>query len=155
MHGLPRIAPQSIWLNGAPNWPPCVILFTVSPLTTNGEIVVGTSMHDLSTVPSMSTPPPVTRQVTGWAQFTEAAQLLGAVVMALPLASNTQGTVALATAVPVTVTVKLAPVGHTTSTLHTKLLDPPAGMVSVVGIGLPSRSTEHGRPTIPTLRAAW
>src|SRR5436190_13866204 len=154
MQGLPSIAPQSIWLNGAPNWPPCVILLTVSPLTTNGEIVVGTSMHELSTVPSISVPPPVTRQVTGWAQFTEAEQVLGAVVMALPFTSNTHGTLALATAVPVTVTVILVPCGHTTSTLQTKLLEPPTGMVSVVGIGFPSRSTEQGKPTIATLRSA-
>src|SRR5262249_41905259 len=104
MHRLPSIAPQSIWLNGAPNWPPCVIFLIVSPFTVNGKMVVGTSMHELSTVPSISVPPPVTRQVTGWAQFTEAVHVLGAVVMALPFTSNTHGIVVLATAVPVTVT---------------------------------------------------
>src|SRR5438046_9345662 len=116
MQGFPSIAPQSIWLKGAPNWPPCVILLTVSPFTTNGKIVVGTSMHELSTVPSISVPPPVTRQVTGWAQLTAAGQLLGAVVLALPLLANTQDTLVLAIAVRVTVTLNCATTGHTTST---------------------------------------
>src|SRR2546426_2078124 len=155
MHGLPRIAPQSIWLNGAPNWPPCVILLTVSPLTTDGKIVVGTSMHELSMVPSISVPPPVTRQVTAWAQVTEAEQLLGAVAIALPLTSDTHRTLSLAIAVPVAVTVILAPCGHVTSTVQTKLDDAPTGRMNVVGMGLSSRSTEHGKPLITTLRSAW
>src|ERR1041385_1079140 len=145
MQGLPSIAPQSIWLNGAPNWPPCVILLTVSPLTTNGEIVVGTSMHELSTVPSISVPPPVTRQVTGCWQLTDAGHVLFDVVIALPLLSKTHGTLVLATAVPVTSIVKLVPCGHDTWTLQTKFVEPPAGIVSFVGIGFPSRSSEHGR----------
>src|SRR2546426_2646077 len=52
---------------------------TLFPYTTLFRSV-GTSMHELSTVPSISVPPPVTRQVTAWAQLTEAVQLLGAVV---------------------------------------------------------------------------
>src|SRR5437667_361242 len=88
------------------------------------------------------------------AQLTESVQLLGAVVTALPFTSNTHGTLVLATAVPVTVTVILVPCGHSTSTLQTKFVEPPAGTVTVVGIGFPSRSTEQGRPTIATLRSA-
>src|SRR5438094_330030 len=109
MQGFPRTAPPSMWLNGAPNSPPCVILLTDSPFTTNGKIVVGTSMQEWSTVPSISVPPPVTRQVTGAAQFTEAVHVLGVVWIAWPWALKIHGTLALATAVPVTVTAKLAP----------------------------------------------
>src|SRR6185503_13702604 len=113
------------------------MLRTGNPFTTNGKMVVSTGMHDWSTTPGLSTPPPVTRHVTGCAHSTEAEQELGDVVTALPLLSNTHGTVALAIAVPVTVTLKLAPSGHVTSTVQT--IGPelwPAGIVTVAGIGL-------------------
>ena len=99
-------------------------------------------------------PPPVTRQVTGVTQFTEAVQVLGVVWIAWPCTLKMHGTAVLATAVPVTVTLKLAPLGHVTSTEHTigsELV--PAATVIVVGIGLPFKSTEHGNPTIATLRS--
>src|SRR5207249_356393 len=114
MHRLPRIAPQSIWLNGAPNCPPCEIWSTVSPFTTKGLMIVFTVIHDSSEVPGYNVPPPVTRQVTGATQVTLAVQLVGDVVTATPLALKTQGTLALATAVPWTVTLKVRLVGHVT-----------------------------------------
>ena len=75
-------------------------------------------------------------------------------VIALPLLSNTHGTLALASAVPVTVTVIFVPFGQITSTLQTKFDEPPTGRVNVVGIGLPSLSSEQGNPTTATLRSA-
>jgi uncharacterized membrane protein len=50
-HNLFKRFPSSdgvtIWLNGAPNWPPCVIFLMVSPFgEVNGKMVVATSMHD-------------------------------------------------------------------------------------------------------------
>src|SRR5439155_12221596 len=90
MHRLPRIAPQSIWLNGAPNCPPCEIWSTVSPFTTSGLMTVSTSMHDWSEVFGYSVPPPVTRHVTALLQVTEAEQLVAlSSEMRLPVESNT------------------------------------------------------------------
>src|ERR1041384_120631 len=108
-------------------------------------MVVRTSMHDLSTVPLISVPPPVTRQLAAWAHAAEAEQRLGAVVMALPLASATHGRLGLARTVPVAVTSKLAPAGQVTSASQTNgpALSP-ALMLTVVGIGFPSISVVHG-----------
>src|SRR5438067_4607303 len=138
MHRLPSIAPQSIWLNGAPNCPPCEIWSTVSPFTTSGLMTVSTWMHDWSEVFGYNVPPPVTRQVTGEIQFTEAMHVLGAVITGLPLTSKTQGTVALLVAVPCTVTVKLVPFGQLTSTLQAgRVKSLPAATKTLAGSGLP------------------
>src|SRR5262245_5707724 len=119
MHGLPRMAPQSIWLNGAPNWPPCEMWSSSRLPAVVGNSVVLTAMQLLSTTSKFNSPPPVTRQVTGCSQVTEALHSLGAVWIARPLASSTHGTFVLATAVPTTVTRKFVPPGQVTSTLQT------------------------------------
>src|SRR5437773_8770692 len=113
-------------------------------------------MHDWSTVPGMSVPPPVTRQVTGVSQLTEAAQLLGAVLTACPQMLLTQGTAVVTCAVPVTVMLK-GPPGHETITQAGPIVaSPPAGTVSgnvgVTGVVWSAQSTSGGRPLTSTLR---
>src|SRR5262245_55841293 len=112
MQGLPRIVPQSIWLNGAPNWPPCEMWSSCKPFTLVGNKVVSTSMQLRSTTPKFNSPPPVVRQLTGGWHSTVALHWLGTVVIARPLASSTHGTFVLATAVPTTVTLNSVAAGQ-------------------------------------------
>src|SRR5436190_24115613 len=123
MQGLPRIVPQSIAANGAPNWPPCEMWSSSKPFTLVGNKVVGTSMQLRSTTPKFNSPPPVTRQVTGCTHSTVAVHSLGAVVIARPLLSSTHGTLVLAIAVPTTVILKSVGAGQfVTSTKQTKFV---------------------------------
>ena len=93
-------------------------------------------------------------QLGAW-HATEAEQVLGAVLIGCPRLSKAQATLALGTAVPVTVTVMFVPAGHVTSTSHTMASElPPAGTTTVVGTGLPLISVEQGKPLISTLRSA-
>src|SRR5215510_2158660 len=90
MHGLPRMAPQSIWLNGAPTWPPCEMWSSSKPPgVVVGNNVVLTGMQLLSTTSKFNSPTPETRQVTGGAHLTQFVQVLVAVLMILPLMSKT------------------------------------------------------------------
>src|SRR5919108_5444991 len=93
--------------------------------------------------PSISTPPPVTRQVTGCRQVTQPRQLAGPVVIARPSLVKTHSTPLPATAVPMTETGKVMLVGHATSTSHSNTLDSPAG-ITVAGI------SPHGVPVMAT-----
>ena len=57
-------------------------------------------------------------QLSAW-HATEAEQVLGAVLIGCPRLSKAQATLALGTAVPVTVTVMFVPAGHVTPTSQT------------------------------------
>ena len=93
-------------------------------------------------------------QLGAW-HATEAEQVLGAVLIGCPRLSKAHATLALGTAVPVTVTVMFVPAGHVTSTSQTMASElPPAGTTTVVGTGLPLISVEQGKPLISTLRSA-
>jgi len=93
-------------------------------------------------------------QLSPW-HSTKAEQVLGAVLIGCPRLSKAQATLALGTAVPVTVTVMFVPAGHVTPTSQTMGSElPPAGTTTVVGTGLPLMSVEQGKPLISTLRSA-
>src|SRR5207245_11639511 len=97
---------------------------------------------------------PVMVQPGPW-HATEAEQVLGAVLIGCPRLSKAHATLALATAVPVTVTVMFVPAGHVTSSPQTMASEPPpAGTPTVAGTGLPWISVEQGKPLISTLRSA-
>src|SRR5262245_30244348 len=150
MHGLPRISPQSSWLNGAPSWPPWVILLIVNPLgVVSGKMVVSTVMHDWSTVSSSSTPPPVTRQVTGVSQVTTAGHSSVESTTRFPFSSNTQSVPPSSLANPWALTLNWAP-GHETRTQALNVADSPGprsnGSTGTTGVVSSVQSTSAGRP---------
>src|SRR5689334_10723424 len=78
--------------------------------SSNNVVVRGTQF--VSVAPGCNVPPPVTRHSSGSAgvaQFTQFWHELVAVLITLPSVSNTQGIVVLATAVPWTTAVIVAP----------------------------------------------
>src|SRR5712692_7041761 len=152
MQGLPRIAPQSIWLNGAPNWPPCEMWSTSSPFTTDGKMIVATSMHDWSTVPGTRVPPPVVRQVAGVTQLIVQRQSLSLLSTETrgPVLSYTHSVPLLSLASAGALTAMLIPVGHVNRIQPWIVVEPPAsrwiGRATITGVVWSVQSTKDGRP---------
>src|ERR1041385_2296355 len=112
MHGSASRSAQSMCENGAPNWPPCVTLFSGMPPELSGNNVVTAGTHDWSVKPWISVPPPVVRQVTGVSQLALLLHVLVSVVIAWPQLLWTHLMSPVADASPETVTVPFSSVGQ-------------------------------------------